>query len=194
MDILFEFDFAFSLLLIIGFIVVLLKLFSPDLSVPERCQLVLTIYLIYAVYILLRAVSRLRFKNRIKDKFVHLLKESNKASFVPAGLWRWKAILETEDKHYVIRQYGQDLGCEECPKIDLSAIPPLMQVEEVNIYYRYARYLNIQVQDKYLHLRLSNLIYSSQVLPLIGCFADPQNPLIKIEKPKWLRVLCERHY
>ena len=126
---------------------------------------------------------------------MNLLEETKGASFVPAGLWRWKAILETEDKHYVIRLHSQNLNCEESPKTDLSALPPHMLVKEVDIYNKYARYLSVQVQ--YDRLSMSNLIYSLKVFPFTGCFADPKKPLIKIGKPKclqWLRVLCERHY
>ncbi len=188
-DILFEFDFAFSFILILGIIVMLLK---PDRFGPKRYQIALITALVLTVYILLRVLSRIDFKKKIEDKFKDLLEKTKKASFVPAGLWRWKAILETEDKHYVIRQQSQNLNCEENPKTDLSALPNYMRVNEVDIYNKYARHLDVKVKNEYL--TLSNLVYSSKVLPLIGCFADPKEPLIKIGKPKWLRVLCERHY
>jgi len=193
-DILFEFDPAFSFILILGISVMLLKkFFFPDRIEPERYQIALITALVLAVYILLRVLSRRDFKKKIEDKFKDLLEKTKKASFVPAGLWRWKAILETEDKHYVIRQQSQNLNREENPKTDLSALPNYMQVNEVvDIYKKYARHLDVLVENK--RLTLSNLVYSSKVLPLIGCFADPKEPLIKIGKPKWLRVLCERHY
>ena len=189
-DILFEFDPAFSFILILGISVMLLKkFFFPDRIEPERYQIALITALVLAVYILLRVLSRRDFKKKIEDKFKDLLEKTKKASFVPAGLWRWKAILETDDTHYVIRQQSNNLNCEVKPKTD---VPQDMQVKEVDIYKKYARHLDVQVKNE--RLILSNLVYSSMVFPLSGCFAGPDEPLIKIGKPKWLRVLYERDY
>jgi membrane-bound metal-dependent hydrolase YbcI (DUF457 family) len=188
-DILFEFDPVIYFILIPGLGVMLLKRLCPESIGLERYQIALITALVLAVYILLRILSRINFKKKVKDKFKNLREEAKKASFVPAGLWRWKAILETDDTHYVIRQQSKNLNCEVKPKTDL---PHSMQVKEVDIYKKYARHLDVQVKNE--RLTLSNLVYSSKVLPLIGCFADPGNPLIKIGKTKWLRVLCERYY
>jgi membrane-bound metal-dependent hydrolase YbcI (DUF457 family) len=188
-DILFEYDPAFNIILILGFAVMLSKHFFPDHIGLEIYQIALITALVFTIYILQRVLSRIHFKKKVKDKFEHMLDEVKRASFVPAGLWRWKAILETKDKHYVIRQQRQNMNCEVKPK---AVIPHRMQVKEVDIYKRYARHLDVQVKNE--RLTLSNLVYSSKVFPLIGCFSDSDEPLIKIGKPKWRRVLCERHY
>ncbi|HVO67025.1 MAG TPA: metal-dependent hydrolase [Syntrophales bacterium] len=187
-DILFEFDPAFTLTLILGIVVMLRKHFLPDQIWLEIYQIALITSLILLMYILLRVLKRIDFKKKVIDKFKDLLTDVKKESFVPAGLWRWKAILETEEKHYVIRQQSQNLTCEVKPKTNL----PHSQVKEIKIYKQYARHLDVHVKND--HLILSNLVYPSKVLPLIGCFASPGKPLIKIEKPKWLRVLYERNY
>jgi membrane-bound metal-dependent hydrolase YbcI (DUF457 family) len=187
-DILFEFDPAFTSILILGIVVMLRKHFLPDRIGLEIYQIALITALVLAVYILLRVLKRIAFKKKVKDNFKDLPEGVKKASFVPAGLWRWKAILETKDIHYVIRQKSRNLNCEVKPKTAL----PHSQVKEVKIYKQYARHLDVQVKND--HLTLSNLVYSSNVFPLIGCFAGPDKPLIKIGKPKWCRVLYDRHY
>lgn len=183
-DILFEFDPAFDFILILGITIMLWKHFSHH-------QIALITALALTVYILQRVLSRIDFKKKVKNRFKDLLKNAKKASFVPAGLWRWKAILETEDKHYIIRKrkQGQNLYCELKPK---TVLPQRMLVKEVDTYKKYARHLDVQVKNE--RLILSNLIYSSKVFPLIGCFAGPGKPLIKIGIPKWCRVLYERYY
>lgn len=183
-DILYEFDLAVSVIMLIGTVI------HYWTRVEEyRFALIVTFSLMPILYALLRFISRIYFKKRVKNKFWHLLNQETKASFVPASLWRWKAILETEDRHYVIREHRRDLNCEVRPKTD---IPRDMQVKEVNIYKKYARHLDVRVRNKSLHL--SNLIYSLNLYPLTGCFVDSGNPLIKIGKPKWLRLLRERRY
>ncbi len=187
-DILFEFDAAFLILFPVILLIVW-EHFLPDRIGPAIYHISLITVLVLMIYLLWRFMSRIEFKKKIKDDFDYLLKHAKKASFVPAGLWRWKAILETEDKHYVIRKQRKTLNCEVKLK---TIIPCHMQVKEVDTYKKYARHLDVHVKNE--RLILSNLVYSSKVYPLIGCFAGPGKPLIKIGKPKWLRVLCERRY
>jgi len=188
-DILFEFDPVFTIILFAGSIIMIIDLIYPHAFKLERSHTAIITACLLMGYIFFRAWSRKDFKNKATDRYRGILDKIWSISIVPAGLWRWKAILEGEEAHYIIRQKSKKFSCEEKPK---TPIPREMDCKEVGIYKNYARHLDVQVNEN--NLILHNLVYSPKVLPFYGSFHDVNNPSIKIEKPNWLKVLFKYPY
>jgi membrane-bound metal-dependent hydrolase YbcI (DUF457 family) len=192
-DLVFECDVIFTSILVFGLFMMIVLHFFYNI---ERYPIAIITAMTLIFYIGLRMRSRVDFRKRVWGQYDHLAGKVSKSSFVPAGWWRWKAILETQNVNYVVLQNKQELEEEEKAKV---SIPDRMSCREVDVFIKYARHLDVQVEST--SLKMYNLIYSPQIYPFNGSFIDQNKPVIKIGKlpklwelRKWKQLLTEYPY
>ena len=124
-------------------------------------------------YLFLQLLLRKQFSkelDRIMPKGLSIVRKS----IVPATYWRWKGVLETNDKFYLFRKKEAKMFIEE---IEKKTIPLSMTSSKIDIYKEYSRHLMVKATDD--ELILHNLIYSPSTYYLRAKFSENEN--IKIE-------------
>jgi len=177
LDLVFELDPAMTGLLAAG------ALAQGAVETGKSSMIGATIAAGMVAYVTWRFVSRRSFSCQAGELCAERGLSFETMTVVPAPLWRWRAVLAGEREHLIIRRGAGGLRVDVRPR---DNVPEDLRTEAVRTYERYARHLDVTVEEGGVSLR--NLVYPPDTYRLEVRAREGAEPSHSISLPNWFRA------